>query len=361
MASCCGPKNCRKTADPDVGHASRFRKLQTAQRPYLSHIEPPRILIQASVSMRSSILLSCLLAWVATGSVHAAYDPSLIVATLESEQMSGPALLSVRWPQPCCPVHPPPAHTSTAAALLAALTGCPIPNVQYSPSVFSTDMLVTVFAPLAQQIPRQGRRPLWLCAQSMDPSACKLDAAPLHARPQCHRYALVTSHRAAVQATTHMAITAPCCPAIAAAQQPQLLPRHAGHAVQGKPRAGGTGAGPQPHTGRLCRALRQLQSPSFHHLPRWPHPVYRQRDWACCCCWCGGRRHTSSRGPHASTCRHVAWIQQPGTARSRCKPSALNWSLSCSRGCVKWAALLVARQPTHIHASNACGGGEMPV
>lgn len=68
------------------------------------------------------MLFACLLAGLATGSVHGAYDPSLIVATLESEQMGRPALYSVCWPQPCCPVHPPPAHTCTgaAAALLAA-------------------------------------------------------------------------------------------------------------------------------------------------------------------------------------------------------------------------------------------------
>jgi len=33
--------------------------------------------------------------------------------------------------------------------------GCPIPNVPYPPEQYKTDNLITVFAPLAQQIPRQ--------------------------------------------------------------------------------------------------------------------------------------------------------------------------------------------------------------
>lgn len=118
--------------------------------------------------MPSSVLFACLLAWFAAGSVHAAYDPSLIVATLESEQMGRPALLSVCL----APAH----HLRTPALVLLLLslllTGCPIPIAQYPPSVFSTDTLVTVFAPLAQQIPRQE------CAeQSLSLAVCAFDGS----------------------------------------------------------------------------------------------------------------------------------------------------------------------------------------
>lgn len=97
----------------------------------------------SGIAATAAIVILCFLL---QGS-EAVYDPSLIVSNITSGTQHHILPLPIAGARA---LHDHPCHSCSGCA-----AGCPIPNVPYPPEQYQTDTLVTVFAPLAQQIKRQ--------------------------------------------------------------------------------------------------------------------------------------------------------------------------------------------------------------